>query len=156
MAPQRILLMRHAEKSGDPLDENLAPAGVARAARLATYIPATFGKTGFLFATAASKHSLRPIQTIQPLSTAINVPINASFADQDYGALAQEILANAKYDGAFVLICWHHGNIPPLANALGAGAGSCPNPWDSAVFNLILQFDYGVGAPTVTAIVEPF
>jgi hypothetical protein len=41
-----ILVMRHAEKPDDDTDLNLSPAGVARAKKLATYIPATFGKPG--------------------------------------------------------------------------------------------------------------
>src|SRR3977135_4277449 len=44
MAPSRILLMRHAEKPDDPGDPDLTEAGRARAAALARYIPATFGK----------------------------------------------------------------------------------------------------------------
>ena len=31
MAPRQVLLMRHAEKTGDPRDPNLAPAGAQRA-----------------------------------------------------------------------------------------------------------------------------
>src|ERR1700694_3899000 len=43
MTNARILLMRHAEKTGDPMDPHLSQDGYARAAKLADFIPATFG-----------------------------------------------------------------------------------------------------------------
>jgi broad specificity phosphatase PhoE len=154
MAAKIILVMRHAEKSDDPLDPDLSPAGRARAQHLASYIPATFGQPGFLFASAVSKHSHRPIQTLEPLSLQCSVKIDASYADQDYGALAQELRENNAYDASLVIVCWHHGNIPPLMHALKAAAGDYPDPWNPAVFNLILRLDGS--APKVTRVTEPF
>jgi broad specificity phosphatase PhoE len=111
MAETVILVMRHAEKPDDPLDPDLSPAGRARAQRLASCIPSTFGKPGFLFASAVSKHSHRPIETLEPLSLQCGVKIDSSYADQDYGALAQELRTNNAYHGCLVVVCWHHGNI---------------------------------------------
>ena len=152
----QILVMRHAEKSADPLDPNLSQAGRERAQKLASYIPNSFGKPDFLFATAASKHSLRPIQTLQPLSNATGVQIDSSFADQDYGALAYEIQNKPQYDGKRIVVCWHHGNIPSLARALKAQDGDYPDPWNHETFNLILRFDFTHGVPNVQRIIEPF
>jgi hypothetical protein len=56
-----ILLMRHAEKPLDPLDQNLLDAGKARADAPARYIPEDVATPNFLFAPAASKYSVRPI-----------------------------------------------------------------------------------------------
>jgi broad specificity phosphatase PhoE len=53
MKNSTILVTRHAEKSSDPLDPDLTPEGHERAKRLATYIPDTFGKPDFLFATTS-------------------------------------------------------------------------------------------------------
>jgi broad specificity phosphatase PhoE len=159
MTNARILLMRHAEKSGDPMDPHLSPEGYARAAKLADYIPATFGIPQFLFATSISKHSMRPIETIQPLSAKIGVAIDPTYADQDYGALASQLLSDPRYGnaGALIVVCWHHGNIPSMARALRATPGSYPDPWDSHVFNQILAFTYaGGGEPQVTTMTEPF
>jgi broad specificity phosphatase PhoE len=157
MTPSRILLMRHAEKSGDPTDPDLSDAGQARAQRLADYIPATFGAPDLVFASAVSKHSARPYETVEPLAKKIGVPIDATFADQDYGALAIELLSTPRYTAKLVLICWHHGNIPSLARSLKANQGDCPDPWDPLVFNLILQLDYeGDQAPSVTRVSENF
>jgi broad specificity phosphatase PhoE len=66
--PSLILVMRHAEKSLDPADPDLSPAGEARAQALATYIPQTFEPLDFLYAAAISKHSARPYETVKPLS----------------------------------------------------------------------------------------
>ena len=48
MAHERLLVMRHAEKSDDPDDPDLTPAGQARAKALPAYIQATFGKPDFI------------------------------------------------------------------------------------------------------------
>jgi broad specificity phosphatase PhoE len=157
MAPSLLLLMRHAEKPADPVDPDLSPAGLQRAQKLADYIPDTFGALDFLLASAISRHSARPYETIKPLSKKIGVPIDSSCADNDYGAFASALLSDPRYSGKKVLVAWHHGNIPSMADALGAPTGQYPNPWDPAVFNLILKFDWGAdGPPAVTAIVEPF
>jgi phosphohistidine phosphatase SixA len=159
MTDARILLMRHAEKTGDPMDPHLSPDGYARAAKLADYIPATFGIPQFLIATSISKHSIRPIETIQPLSAKIGVAIDATYADQDYGALASQLLSDPRYAdaGTLIVVCWHHGNIPLMANALRAKPGSYPDPWDAHVFNQMLVLTYSGGSePEVTTQTEPF
>ena len=146
MTNARILLMRHAEKTGDPMDPHLSQDGCARAAKLADFIPATFGIPQFLIATSISKHSVRPIETLEPLSTKIGISVDAPYADQDYSALASQIV-----------VCWHHGNIPSMAHALRAKLGSYPNPWDADVFNQILVLSYMDDAePKITTLTEPF
>jgi broad specificity phosphatase PhoE len=159
MTNTRILLMRHAEKSADPMDPHLSPDGYARAVKLADYIPSTLGVPKFLFAASISKHSVRPIETIKPLSAKIGVPIDSTYADQDYGALATQLLSDQRFANAssLILVCWHHGNIPSMAHALRANAGSYPDPWDAQVFNQILVLSYSSDdAPQVTTLTEPF
>jgi len=148
--------MRHAEKPSDPADPDLSPAGDARAQALASYIPQTFGELDFIYAAAISKHSARPYETVKPLSQKCGVPINSTTADNDYAFLAHELLSNKQFAGKRILICWHHGNIPPLMHALGAPSGSFPNPWDPSVFNLILKLDNSLPEPSVAPITEPF
>ena len=156
MRAGELLLTRHAEKPDDPLDPDLSPIGLQRAAKLVGYIQDNFGEPAFIFVSAISKHSRRPYETIEPLSKACGLPIDSSFADQDYAALAHELATKPRYDGKLVLICWHHGNIPPLAHALNAKHGGYPNPWDPMVFNLILKFDLTAGIPKVEQVIEPF
>jgi broad specificity phosphatase PhoE len=149
--------MRHAEKPDDPLNRDLTAEGQQRAAALATFIPQRFGAVDFIFATSLSKHSARPYETVRPLSQATGVPIDATYADQDYGALAQELRTNPDYRDKLIVVCWHHGNIPNLMHALGVSDGQYPDPWDRNVFNLILQTSLaGRAAPTVVQLPEPF
>jgi broad specificity phosphatase PhoE len=156
MESGRILVMRHAEKTAYPLDPDLSDAGRQRAEKLIAFIPSTFGRPDYIFATMRSKHSFRPIETVDPLARAIGVEIDATFADQDYSALAHTVTTDGRFAGKMTLICWHHGNIPPLACALTAQSGSYPNPWEAAVFNLILRFEFVRGSASVTQVFEPF
>ena len=152
-----VLVMRHAEKSPDLNDPHLTVAGEQRAKSLATFIPAQFGQPNFIFATANSKHSSRPYETVLPLSQAAGVPIDQSYADQDYGALALILRGSEKFQDKSVLICWHHGNIPSLLNALGAAEGTYPDPWPNTTFNMIIKLTMeGGSAYGVTAMTEPF
>jgi hypothetical protein len=91
------------------------------------------------------------------LAQSIGVKIDDSFADDDYKALAAEILTNQKYQGELVLVCWHHEKIPKLALALGAPRVAIPDPWNPNIYNLILILDYtGDPKPSVSKVFEPF
>ena len=96
----------------------------------------------FLFATQASKSSNRPVETITPLSAALNLTYDDKHADGDYGKVASDILTNSKYVGAVVLVCWHHGNIPNLAIALGVEK---PPPWRGTIFDRVWVISYSGG-----------
>ena len=95
----------------------------------------------FIFATARSKHSKRPIETVTPLATALNLPINDRFADRDpdIKMMAGAILNELAFAGKIVLICWHHGKIPDIVKALGI---SQPPKWDGKVFDRIWQVTF--------------
>jgi len=121
----RLLIIRHGEKPGDPAVDaptdgiNLSTKGYERAGALAPYVHATFGAPDFLFATKESKHSNRPVETITPLAKAIKLDIDDEFADNEYDKLAAKLQSDNKYAGKQILICWHHGTIPELVTALG-------------------------------------
>jgi phosphohistidine phosphatase SixA len=152
----KILLMRHAEKPDDPLDPKLSVAGSDRAQKLAQYIPETFGKPDFLFASMPSKHSERPYLTLKPLAKAIGMEINKTYADQDYATLAHRLLTEGDFTGKLLVVCWHHEHIPAFAADLRAKPHTYPDSWPGKVFNLILKFDFASGAPSVSQITEPF
>ena len=152
-----LLVMRHGEKSGDPNDPHLTVPGLLRAKKLASYVPSTFGVPTFIFATAISLHSNRPYETVKPLADAADVPIDATFADQDYGALAIKLRTEAQFRDTVGVVCWHHGNIPSLMNSLLAVDGQYPNPWPFDVFNLILLTEWDTEGPvSITQIIQPF
>ena len=149
--------MRHAEKPDDPRDPDLSPAGAARAKALTRYIPDQFGDPDLIFAASISKHSRRPYETVAPLAKHTGTPFDATIADQDYAALAADLLEGEHFAGKQVVVCWHHGNIPSLMRELGAASTDYPDPWDPEVFDLILKLEYPAdGAPTVTRIKEIF
>ncbi|MBV9997542.1 MAG: histidine phosphatase family protein [Verrucomicrobia bacterium] len=157
MNPRKILIMRHAEKPEAHRDPHLSPEGEERAARLVTYIPETFGIPDFLFATQESPDSNRPFETLKPLSDQVGIPIDQTFSDGQHKALAEELLSDPRYNGALALVCWHHEKIPKLAAELGAIPSEVPDPWDDAVYDLVLALEYAGGPPpSLTKVVEPF
>ena len=138
--PREILIIRHAEKPLDPNDFHLTPRGYSRAAALAPFFAANFDTPDFLFATARSSASNRPVETLTPLASALHMTLDSGYADADYDAMARLILSDPKYSGAMVIICWHHGNIPALAKSLGVS--SPPGPWPDAVFDRVWRLRY--------------
>jgi hypothetical protein len=123
--PATILLIRHAEKLTDG-QMDLSPVGFERA----KVIPELFGgpaphnlpRPDFLFATHVSKKSNRPVETITPLSVALKLPIDSTYADDDYASLAK-LLLSGKYAGKVVLVAWHHGKLSSPRRL-----ASLPNP----------------------------
>jgi hypothetical protein len=105
-----------------------------------------FSTPDFLFATQASKSSNRPVETITPLSAALNLTYDDKHADGEYAKVANDILTNSKYAGKAVLVCWHHGNIPNLAAALGV---TNPPAWPGSMFDRVWVISYSDGTPTL-------
>jgi hypothetical protein len=105
-----------------------------------------FSTPDFLFATQASKNSNRPVETITPLSAALNLTYDDKHADSDYARVASDILTNSKYVGKVVLVCWHHGNIPNLAAALGV---TNPPAWPGSVFDRVWVISYSNGTASL-------
>lgn len=155
---------------------NLSPRGSARAAALPSlFVPVTpqtdcalaaaagsvtgiygqvsiegnaprFFKPAFVFATQASHQSNRPVETVSPLLAAFNLPLDDSHSDDDYCKVAHDILTHSKYTAAVVLVCWHHGKIPALAEALGV---SQPPSWPGTVFDRVWRLLYSGGTPSL-------
>lgn len=143
--PATVLLIRHAEKLTDG-GIDLAPAGFARAKDLPQLFLGSnagtapkFPRPDALFATHQSKHSNRPFETLEPLSQALNLPINTDFEDDDYAGLAK-LLLSGKYAGKVVLVAWHHGKLPQLAAALGIAPQ--PAPWPATQFDRVWRIDW--------------
>ena len=107
-----------------------------------------FPTPDFIFATQASTHSNRPVETITPLAAALGLPYDDKHSDKDYAKVASDVLTNPKYVGMVVLICWHHGNIPNLATALGIAS---PPAWPGTVFDLVWQITWKTGPATLAS-----
>jgi hypothetical protein len=145
--PSRILLFRHAEKPDDDKSVELSLRGRIRAAALALHLPHRFGVPTHLIATKATRESDRPTLTLQPLSEALGLPIDTRFDNMAYEELARVLVEDPGYRAGNVFICWHHGTIPELAEALGVQG--VPNDWDDDVFDRIWVFE---GFPRAVAL----
>ena len=126
-----IFLVRHGEKPDS--GTGLSPAGQARADAYVKYfqnLKNPQGKTihwDYLFACLDSDDSDRPLLTITPLAAALNKKIDTKFKDKDYSTLLTHFQQNAKqYAGSNILICWHHGEILQLTEAMGASSATLP------------------------------
>jgi hypothetical protein len=151
-SPATIYLIRHAEKLTDKRPD-LAPQGFLRAALIPNlFLPPAgdarvpLAKPDSLFATARSKNSNRPFETIMPLSSALNEPISNEILDDDFANLAK-LLLSGQFAGKVVLVSWHHGKIPDLTTALGA---TPPYKWPDTQFDRIWRVDYKNGKATLT------
>jgi hypothetical protein len=147
--PSQVLIIRHGEKPGDPAvdcagdGDGLSVRGEERAAALAKYIPATFGRPDFLFATQPSRHSNRTVETITPLEEELATFINTEHPNDDFARVASDLFEDPKYAGKRVLICWHHGRIPDLTVAL---RGIPPHAsWPGEIFDRVWQINYPPG-----------
>jgi hypothetical protein len=159
--PQKIILIRHAEKPLQPppygVDENgveskhcLTPRGWERAGALVAFfrhptvagiatpnaLYASGGRTSLVGDDGADiGRSLRPQQTLTPLSRKLSLSINTSYDVGEEQALANEIL---ELEGV-VLVAWVHKYLPVLARLLKADA---PEHWPARYDPVwILDFD---------------
>jgi hypothetical protein len=151
----RIMVVRHAEKpdvpppkfgvdfNGNQDPKSLIVQGWQRAGALAVLFSTTGAPTrphlavpAAVFATKAHAKSQRPIETASVTAAALGIVTDASIKLGDEAKLA----ANAKAAKDPVLITWHHGAIPALANAILSDTTSAPQHWPSNRFDMIWVF----------------
>ncbi|MFD8982545.1 hypothetical protein [Streptomyces sp. NPDC059564] len=126
-----VMVMRHAEKpyAGDTGEDDdgvehpgaLAGRGVRRAEELHRLFAPADGarlpRPAVLFATGGPAGApARSKQTLEPLATALRMPVRGEFALGFEAALARAVL-DARTPA---LVCWEHTGIPRLIEALGA------------------------------------
>ena len=140
-----ILVIRHAEKPDKGFD--LSSAGRARAQAYVNYfkhltVDGQPLKLDYLFATADSRESHRPRLTLELLAKDLGLSIDTRFSDKQFAALAREI--QNRPPGTNILICWHHGEIPPLLRALGAEPKKLlpAGRWPDDVFGWLIALRY--------------
>jgi hypothetical protein len=152
--PAVIFLVRHAEKVTDG-SIDLSTAGQQRAQLLAR----AFSESGSqlptpqaLFAAHLSAHSNRSLQTLTPLATALHLPVDDSFRDEDFAGLAAALLSG-KYSGKVVLVAWHRGKLPQLAAALGAKPPYAV--WPQEQYDRMWRIDYADGKAVLQELPYP-
>lgn len=153
--PSRLVLLRHAEKTGKKSDTGLSPAGTARAARLARYIPEAFGTPHFLIAARTSKRSRRPVETLEPLAAATGLAIREDIDDSEVRKLVKALRDDAFYHGRTGVISWRHSDLPRLISELGAPDALMPD-WHEDDYTTVIVLDYGSGPPRAKRAAMPF
>lgn len=145
--PSHILIIRHAEKPPDTAKSvDLSAEGKQRAEALYKLFaagdkrPNPLPKPDFIFATKNTKHSFRPLETVVPLAKKLNLPINANYTEEDSAKLADDIMRNPQFSGKTILISWHHGMIPKIAEKLKAPGA--PDHWKGSVFDRVWEIDF--------------
>jgi len=141
LANVEILVVRHAERPGD--EDDLTPAGVARAAAYAKYFKSLIlhGEKIHLTHLFAEK-SVRTRRTLEPLSKTVDLPLDTRFSTKEYQALADDLRAHAY--GKEILICWHHSKMADLITALG-GMPDAVIPggkWPKTTYDWIVDLRY--------------
>lgn len=114
-------------------------SGVAvsyRNARQSGTLP-RFSVPDAIFATKKSNGSNRPWETVIPLSVCLEISIRHDIANAQFGQVARVVFT--KHPNQTVLICWHHGNIPKLAQEFGINN---PPKWPGSVFDRIWQITW--------------
>ena len=109
----------------------------------------------YLFATASSSDSSRPLETVTPVAQAllslndpaIDATINSSFGNKSHEmqTLVSTLLkTSATYAGKVILICWHHGTIPELVEDFGVPKEQLKgwDPFPSSVFDVVMQITW--------------
>ncbi|MDX2259622.1 MAG: histidine phosphatase family protein, partial [Hyphomicrobiaceae bacterium] len=154
--PSRLIVMRHAEKSGDKRDPHLSLPGRKRAEHLVEYIPATFGQPHFLIAARTSSRSRRPVETLEPLAAALALEVRAKFDDDDVDDIVEALRDKQRHRGKLGVICWRHSELAGLVQALGAAPDAYPDPWDENDYTTIIDLTYpGNGEVTARRIRMP-
>jgi hypothetical protein len=149
-----ILIIRHAEKPAS--GNTLTPAGEKRAQAYIQYfqnftVDSQPFKIDTLIAAANSEGSHRPFLTIEPLSKALGMPIDQRFNAKEFQKLADDL--RAKPHGQHILICWHHGDIPQLTQALGVDTKELfkNDKWPDDVFCWVIQLRYDANGRLIDA-----
>ncbi|MBP5950785.1 flagellar basal body-associated protein FliL [Pseudomonas iridis] len=141
-----VLIVRHAEKPD--VGRELNARGEQRAAAYADYFtPLKLdGQTltpQRLIATSDSAESIRPRQTLIPLSLRLQLPIEQPCANSKVDKLVS--LLREKNQAKTLLIAWHHGHINKLIAAFGGdGPALIGVPkWPVDVYDwlIVLRFD---------------
>jgi phosphohistidine phosphatase SixA len=148
--PKRIIVIRHFNKPDSDKDQSLSELGWQRARELSDWLPRNLDRPDRIFSAMPSAHSVRPFETIWPLSQTTAVLPDQRWADDDFKSLVEHV-EHHKFDDEVLLICWHHGKIPDLLDALGAPKGSYPAKWPEDDFKTYFVLDYaGAGFPAVS------
>jgi hypothetical protein len=151
--PAQIIIIRHAEKYENRAIIHLTPRGLTRAQALSQFFRSDsrvleFGPPAAIIAQSPTdkKKSVRCLETIEPLSKALGLPVIYQFT---YGQAAETVnwlKSQREYDGKNVLICSQHIEIGDFARALGV-TDLRPRTWPHETYDrfYLLKFSQADG-----------
>lgn len=144
--PAIVVLLRHAEETGKDNDPHLSPKGRRRALALAARLPGTIYRPHVLFAPQPSNKSRRSLETVEPLARALGLTVNAKHPNERYEHVADLVRDKEKYEGLTIVIAWNHGNLPELAEELGARG--VPKHWPDESYDRFWILTYDKKTPS--------
>ena len=140
-----VLLIRHAEKPESGFV--LSPRGQQRADAYPRYfhkftVDSKPLRLDAIFASSDSEESHRPRLTVEPLARSAKLEVDTRFRAKQTAKLADELRATQR--GKHVLVCWHHGDMPDLLQALGARPHRLlpDGEWPGSVFDWVIQLRF--------------
>lgn len=164
-----IMVVRHGEKPGEPpppngvdsqgvVDEKcLIPRGWQRSGALACLF-STWGvatRPGLavptvVYATNPDSESKRPKETVEAVS---ELQLNGAKPNLGFNeGQEKELAAAAKAGAGPVLIGWHHGHIPKLANEILGNDTTAPQEWPKDRFDMVWVFTLASGVWTFSQV----
>jgi hypothetical protein len=150
---KKLMLIRHGEKpepgdagvdvKGKPDDHELTVRGWQRAGALAGFFAEpklscpSIERPSAIFATEPVAHSAskRPKHTVTPLAERLGLAIAKGFVEGD----EEKLVAAAMGTDGVALICWHHEDIPQIANLILKNK-SAPQKWPGDRFDVVWTF----------------
>ena len=113
--PTTVIVVRHAEKAGQPADDPpLSAEGSVRADELA-HVLRNAGVTAIY-----STPYARTQQTAAPLARALGITVTTTpIPNRSVTAYAADIAARAKREGGVIVVIGHSNTLGPVVQALG-------------------------------------
>ncbi|KAI5115290.1 hypothetical protein M0805_005008, partial [Coniferiporia weirii] len=131
-----VYLIRHGEKPSDGSD-GLSAQGEQRAECLVNVFSASSDyDIGYILAEhpKSSGSRERPLETVTPLAESLGLTVDTSCSKTDASCVTSAVAAFAATSSENILICWEHGELTDIAEALGVE--DAPEYPDDA-FNII-------------------
>lgn len=153
-----IMVIRHGEKPDEDMsplpgitatgaedDSSLTRVGWDRANGLVNVFDPAQGpirpglvRPSAIFAAGANEdgEGVRTRETVSPLAQKLGIQLNTTYGKGDEESL---IAAVTSRPGP-TLICWQHGEIPAIAEALGSVTPTPPDEWPAERFDVVWTF----------------
>lgn len=155
----RIFVIRHGEKSPD-FPNDLDSRGRSRAELIADDAERLFdlnlsapgGLALFARFTGSPAFQYREVETLQPLSRRLGVPVNTAYdVDQEESLAAAVFSSLSSSSRSVAIVAWEHCRLPRFLQALGCATPDCVHCWADGEFDQYFEFTVS-SAPTARSV----